>query len=194
MICNDTPDNKPEKTTHVRATSALVLSLNDLRGTSAKIPYCSDYRLYDGISTASSVSPKLYKYKVNPSFLRSYYYKQIRTFSSQRSRRLEVVSERKNGRARETREGLARPFFLLPTTSKRLRRRLDVFKRRTPGHSLMRVLGYVHTISGSFSFVPIRKATQLSMNTYPICDSTLRRSAPRFTPLPKSRRNHRSGV
>ena len=37
---------------------------------------------------------------------------------SLRSRRLEVAGERENGRAR------GRPFFLVPTTSKRLLRRL----------------------------------------------------------------------
>ena len=54
-------------------------------------------------------------------------------FCSLCSRRLEVVGERDNGRSRETREGcplacllLARPFFLVPTTSKRLLRRLHV--------------------------------------------------------------------
>ena len=58
---------------------------------------------------------------------------------SLRSRRLEVVGERENGRAQGRRargEGtfplaspfllLARPFFLVPTTSKRLLRRLRV--------------------------------------------------------------------
>ena len=40
------------------------------------------------------------------------------------SRRLEVVGERENGRARETRLLLSRAFFLVPTTSKRLLRRL----------------------------------------------------------------------
>ena len=56
--------------------------------------------------------------------------------SSLRSRRLEVAGERENGRARGRHargEGasfplacllLARPFFLVPTTSKRLLRRL----------------------------------------------------------------------
>ena len=40
------------------------------------------------------------------------------------SRRLEVVGERENGRARETRLLLSRAFFLVPTTSKHLLRRL----------------------------------------------------------------------
>ena len=46
--------------------------------------------------------------------------------SSLRSRRLEVVGERENGRARGRHACLllARPFFLVPTTSKRLLRRL----------------------------------------------------------------------
>ena len=45
---------------------------------------------------------------------------------SLRSRRLEVVGERENGRARGRHACLllARPFFLVPTTSKRLLRRL----------------------------------------------------------------------
>ena len=45
---------------------------------------------------------------------------------SLRSRRLEVVGERENGRARGRHACLllARPFFLAPTTSKRLLRRL----------------------------------------------------------------------
>ena len=44
---------------------------------------------------------------------------------SLRSRRLEVVGRRKNGRARKTRRGWGRgPFSLSPTTSKRLLRRL----------------------------------------------------------------------
>ena len=46
---------------------------------------------------------------------------------SLRSRRLEVVGERENGRARGRHACLllARPFFLVPTTSKRLLRRLQ---------------------------------------------------------------------
>ena len=46
---------------------------------------------------------------------------------SLRSRRLEVVGERENGRARGRHACLllARPFFLVPTTSKRLLRRLN---------------------------------------------------------------------
>ena len=51
--------------------------------------------------------------------------------NSLRSRRLEVVSERKNGRARERHVSplaclpLTRPFFFAPTTSKRLLCRLE---------------------------------------------------------------------
>ena len=47
---------------------------------------------------------------------------------SLRSRRLEVAGERENGRARGRHACLllARPFFLVPTTSKRLLRRLVV--------------------------------------------------------------------
>ena len=44
--------------------------------------------------------------------------------TSLRSRHSEVVGERESGRARETREGWESPFFLVPTTSKRLLRRL----------------------------------------------------------------------
>ena len=46
--------------------------------------------------------------------------------SSLRSRRLEVVGERENGRARGRHACLvlSRAFFLVPTTSKRLLRRL----------------------------------------------------------------------
>ena len=49
---------------------------------------------------------------------------------SLRGRRLEVVGERENGRARERHACLAclllaRPFFLVPSTSKRLLRRLS---------------------------------------------------------------------
>ena len=42
-----------------------------------------------------------------------------------------VVGERENGRARETRECLllTRPFLLVPTTSKRLLRRLRLRRR-----------------------------------------------------------------
>ena len=49
-------------------------------------------------------------------------------YVSPRSRRLEVVGERENGRARgrHARLLLARPFFLVPTTSKRLLRRLTL--------------------------------------------------------------------
>ena len=55
---------------------------------------------------------------------------------SLRSRRLEVVGERENGHARLL---LARPFFLVPATSKRLLRRLShtvphgLFRERTSG-------------------------------------------------------------
>ena len=51
--------------------------------------------------------------------------------NSLRSRRLEVVSERKNGRAKGRHASplaclpLARPFFFAATTSKRLLRRLE---------------------------------------------------------------------
>ena len=52
--------------------------------------------------------------------------------------------------------------------------------------------GYVLHYTG-WSFVPTRRTIQYSMNTYPICDSPLSRSAGRnFDPLQKSRRNHRS--
>ena len=46
---------------------------------------------------------------------------------SLRSRRLEVVGERENGRVRERHAclPLARPFFLVATISKRLLRRLE---------------------------------------------------------------------
>ena len=44
----------------------------------------------------------------------------LQWYPSLRSRRLEVVGERENGRAR------GRPFFLVPTTSKRLLRRLMI--------------------------------------------------------------------
>ena len=57
--------------------------------------------------------------------------------SSLRSRRLEVVGIRKNRRARRRHACLPRPFFLSPTTSKRLLRRLD-FTCRFSVH-------YVHT-------------------------------------------------
>ena len=59
----------------------------------------------------------------------------IRAFShSLRSRRLEVMGERENGRAQGRHARglacllLARPFFLVPTTSKRLLRRLVLSK------------------------------------------------------------------
>ena len=50
----------------------------------------------------------------------------INLIDSLRSRRLEVAGERENGRARGRHACLllARPFFLVPTTSKRLLRRL----------------------------------------------------------------------
>ena len=52
--------------------------------------------------------------------------KSFRKKGSLRSRRLEVAGERENGRARGRHACLllARPFFLVPTTSKRLLRRL----------------------------------------------------------------------
>ena len=37
--------------------------------------------------------------------------------------------------------------------------------------------GYVHTIPDSFISMPKRKAIRYSKNTYPICDSPLKRSA-----------------
>ena len=54
-------------------------------------------------------------------------YQQVRKhFSSLRSMRLEVLGKRENGRARGRHACLllAHPFFLVPTTSKRLLRRL----------------------------------------------------------------------
>ena len=52
---------------------------------------------------------------------------ELGTSDSLRSRRLEVVGTRKNGRAKRRHACLphARPFSLSPTTSKRLLRRLD---------------------------------------------------------------------
>ena len=50
---------------------------------------------------------------------------------SLRSRRLEVVGERENGRARETLSFSRARFFLVPTTSKRLLRRLPSLRLKT---------------------------------------------------------------
>ena len=54
--------------------------------------------------------------------------------ASLRSRRLEVAGERENGRARGRHACLllARPFFLVPTTSKRLLRRLTFGRKIIP--------------------------------------------------------------
>ena len=74
------------------------------------------------------------------SLLGAFDLKCVRSFLilSLRSRPLEVVGERENGHARLL---LARPFFLVPTTSKRLLRRLShtvphpygLFRERTSG-------------------------------------------------------------
>ena len=55
---------------------------------------------------------------------------------SLRSRRLEVVGPRKNGRARRRHACLprARPFSLSPATSKRLLRRLSEYSQNQPVH------------------------------------------------------------
>ena len=59
---------------------------------------------------------------------------------SLRSRCMKVVGERENGRARgrHTCLLLARPFFLVPTTSKRLLRRLCRLRRPLPNRASFR--------------------------------------------------------
>ena len=72
-------------------------------------------------------------------------------FTSLRSRRLEVVGTRKNGRARRHPRGhaclpRARPFSLSPTTSKRLLRRLG-FHLQILSLSLIKVVFTLYRIS-----------------------------------------------
>ena len=86
-----------------------------------------------------------------------------------RNRRLEVVGERENGRARGRHASspltcllLARTFFLVPSTSKRLLRRLGNSKR-TSGNSLSPLGDQDKDIGGASQ---IRRLSDLDVNHY----------------------------
>ena len=83
-----------------------------------------------------------------------------------RSRRLEVVGERENGRARgrHARLLLARPFFLVPTTSKRLLRRLTL--------ACMRIFLKPEK---KFSIFNEERRTRRGLNGLPLSEDTILR-------------------
>ena len=102
-----------------------------------------------------------------------------------RSRRLEVVGERENGRARgrHARLLLARPFFLVPTTSKRLLRRLTL--------ACMRIFLKPEK---KFSIFNEERRTRRGLNGLPLSEDTILRGVSSSSLAADNLQDSRHGV